>query len=201
MLNYFSPVESFGHTNHHPSRMQCEIQPDGLRGMRLIAHTIRSMIAVDGLTAFFRGLPLGLFGVFPYAAIDLCTFEMLKTATQARLQRKANANNEHRNREGGPEELIALSNLQTASIGAFSGALGASIVYPLNVLRTRLQAQGTRLHAARYDGWMDAVRQTYGREGVRGFFKGITPNLMKVVPAVSISYVVYENSKRMVGLR
>jgi len=38
-------------------------------------------------------------------------------------------------------------------------------------------------------------------EGVTGLFKGITPNLLKVVPAVSITYVVYENSKRVLGLR
>jgi solute carrier family 25 phosphate transporter 23/24/25/41 len=42
---------------------------------------------------------------------------------------------------------------------------------------------------------VDAFRKTVSREGVRGLFKGITPNLLKVVPAVSITYVVYENMK------
>ena len=30
------------------------------------------------------------------------------------------------------------------------------------------------------------------REGVAGFYKGITANLAKVVPAVSITFLVYE---------
>lgn len=38
------------------------------------------------------------------------------------------------------------------------------------------------------------------REGVSGLYRGITPNFMKVAPAVSISYVVYEYSRRALGV-
>lgn len=38
------------------------------------------------------------------------------------------------------------------------------------------------------------------REGVLGLYRGITPNFIKVLPAVSISYVVYEYSSRMLGV-
>jgi solute carrier family 25 phosphate transporter 23/24/25/41 len=48
---------------------------------------------------------------------------------------------------------------------------------------------------------MDVTRQTLAGEGVRGLFKGLTPNLLKVVPAVSITYVVYEKSKKALNLR
>jgi solute carrier family 25 phosphate transporter 23/24/25/41 len=73
-------------------------------------------------------------------------------------------------------------------------------VYPLNVLRTRLQSQGTVLHPRTYTGIMDVTRQTLEGEGVRGLFRGLTPNLLKVVPAVSITYVVYDKSKKALGL-
>jgi solute carrier family 25 phosphate transporter 23/24/25/41 len=33
---------------------------------------------------------------------------------------------------------------------------------------------------------VDVTRQTLHGEGVRGLFKGLIPNLLKVVPAVSI---------------
>lgn len=42
--------------------------------------------------------------------------------------------------------------------------------------------------------------KTVKGEGYRGLFKGITPNLLKVVPAVSITYVVYDNVKRLLAL-
>ncbi|OJJ88587.1 uncharacterized protein ASPGLDRAFT_42167 [Aspergillus glaucus CBS 516.65] len=172
-------------------RMQCETVEGGPKGNRLIAATARKVISKNGILGFFRGLPLGLVGMFPYAAIDLTTFEYLKRGLVAR---KARLNHCH-------EDDVPLNNFMTGAIGAFSGAFGASVVYPLNVLRTRLQAQGTILHPVTYDSIGDVARKTIQTEGPRGLYKGITPNLLKVVPAVSISYVVYENSKRFLGLK
>jgi len=37
-------------------------------------------------------------------------------------------------------------------------------------------------------------------EGIRGLYRGIAPNFMKVLPAVSISYVVYEKMKQNLGI-
>lgn len=149
------------------------------------------MWQTNGLYAFFRGLPLGIFGMFPYAAIDLSTFEYLKRALLARNARIQCCH----------EDDIHLNNFTTGAIGAVSGATGASVVYPLNVVRTRLQAQGTVLHPATYAGITDVARRTFQAEGIRGFYRGLTPNLLKVAPAVSISYIVYENSKRIIGLK
>ncbi len=42
---------------------------------------------------------------------------------------------------------------------------------------------------------IDVLTKTVKREGFFGLYKGMTPNLMKVVPAVGISYVVYEKVK------
>ena len=38
------------------------------------------------------------------------------------------------------------------------------------------------------------------QEGLAGLYRGITPNFIKVLPAVSISYVVYEYSSRALGV-
>lgn len=171
--------------------MQCETVAGGLHGNRLILATARKMWQTAGLRSFYRGLPMGLIGMFPYAAIDLSTFEYLKRTLAHR-----NALRRHCH-----EDDASPGNFATGAIGAFSGALGASVVYPLNLLRTRLQTQGTATHRPTYRGVWDVATRTVRNEGVRGLFKGITPNLLKVVPAVSLSYVAYENSKRILGLR
>lgn len=134
---------------------------------------------------------MGLVGMFPYSAIDLTTFEYLKRIITRRKARLSKCD----------EDDVALSNFTTATIGALSGAFGASTVYPLNLLRTRLQSQGTAIHPPTYTGMWDVTVRTVKGEGIRGLFKGITPNLLKVVPAVSITYVVYDNSKAALGLR
>lgn len=86
--------------------------------------------------------------------------------------------------------------------------------------RSRLQAQGTSGHPRTYKSPWEAVQVTFQQEGPRGFYKGLGPTLLKVhthykktgqrvvnmfciqqvVPAVSLSYVTYEWSKRELGL-
>lgn len=156
--------------------MQCETVSGGLRGNQLILATAKKMWGETGFRSFYRGLPMGLVGMFPYAAIDLGTFEYLKRRITLRNAR-INKCSEHEALPG---------SFTTAMIGGFSGALGASLVYPLNLLRTRLQSQGTVLHPRTYNGMMDVFNQTIKGEGYKGLFKGLTPNLLKVVPAVSI---------------
>lgn len=171
--------------------MQCETVQGGQHGNALILTTARKMWYTNGIRSFYRGLPMGLVGVFPYSAIDLTTFSYLKqfiTTRNARIRRCS-------------EEDAAPGNIMTAFIGAFAGSLGATLVYPLNLLRTRLQSQGTAIHPPTYTGIWDVTFKTVHGEGYRGLYKGLTPNLLKVVPAVSISYVVYDNSKRLLGLR
>ncbi|CAG8973242.1 hypothetical protein HYALB_00000001 [Hymenoscyphus albidus] len=172
-------------------RMQCETVAGGLQGNQLIFATAKKMWQTGGIRAPYRGLTMGLVGMFPYSAIDLGTFEFLKASLARRNARIM----------GCHEDDALPGSFATGCIGALSGAFGASIVYPINLLRTRLQAQGTVLHPPTYTGIADVARKTIKNEGVRGLFKGITPNLLKVVPAVSITYVVYENAKKILHLR
>ncbi|KAF5390568.1 hypothetical protein D9757_002733 [Collybiopsis confluens] len=125
---------------------------------------------------------IGLIGVFPYSAIDMSTFEMLKLTYV---------------RSTGKEEPGVLALL---AFGSLSGSVGAASVYPMNLVRTRMQASGSPGHPQTYNGWMDVVMKTWEQERWRGFYRGLIPTLSKVVPAVSISYVVYEHSKRRLGV-
>jgi len=171
-------------------RLQCETVEGGLKGNALLFKTAKKMWADGGFRAAYRGLGLGLVGMFPYSAIDIGTFEFLKKS-YTRIKAKY---------YGIHEEDATPGNVTTAVLGASSGALGASIVYPLNVLRTRLQTQGTTMHPPTYTGFMDVAQKTFRNEGIRGFYKGLTPNLLKVAPALSITWVVYENMKDILGL-
>ncbi|KAI0353621.1 mitochondrial carrier [Trametes cingulata] len=145
---------------------------------RSLREATRRVWQLGGVRAFYRGLTIGLIGVFPYSAIDMSTFEALKLAYL---------------RSTGKDEPGVLALL---AFGSVSGSVGATSVYPLNLVRTRLQASGSSGHPERYTGMLDVVQKTYARDGWRGFYRGLLPTLAKVVPAVSISYVVYESSKR-----
>lgn len=62
------------------------------------------------------------------------------------------------------------------------------------VVDFRMQAQRA------YMGMADVFRITFKHEGFRGFYKGLFPNLLKVVPFASITYLVYENMKKGLDL-
>ncbi|CCF35416.1 calcium-binding mitochondrial carrier SAL1 [Colletotrichum higginsianum] len=171
-------------------RLQTSTVQGGLSGNALVLDTAKKMWQAGGVRIAYRGVTMGLMGMFPYSAIDMGTFEFLKTSYKRYMSKY----------RGIHEEDAKPGNIMTGIIGATSGAFGASVVYPLNVLRTRLQTQGTVMHPATYTGIMDVAQQTLKNEGVRGMYKGLTPNLLKVAPALSITWVVYENSKRLLGL-
>ncbi|KAI0900340.1 mitochondrial carrier [Annulohypoxylon nitens] len=171
-------------------RLQSDYVEGGPRGNTLLFQTARKMWAEGGMRAAYRGVTMGLVGMFPYSAIDMGTFEFLKTTY---VTYTARAYSIH-------EEDASPSTFATGIMGATSGAFGASVVYPLNVLRTRLQTQGTSMHPARYTGIWDVAQKTIKNEGVRGLYKGLMPNLLKVAPALSITWMVYENAKRILHL-
>lgn len=64
---------------------------------------------------------------------------------------------------------------------------------------SRLQAQRSNTAAA-YKGMSDVFWRTLQNEGYTGFYKGLFPNLLKVVPAASITYMVYEAMKKKLDL-
>lgn len=45
------------------------------------------------------------------------------------------------------------------------------------------------------------VKKILEKEGFFGLYRGIVPNFMKVIPAVSISYVVYEYMRSGLGIQ
>ena len=173
------------------SRMQCETVEGGLQGNKLIIETAQKMWRTNGMRAYYRGLGPGLVGMFPFVGIDLTLYEWLRYTLIARTARARGCS---------PEDATP-SSAATGGIGAISSSIGATAVYPLNLIRTRLQSQGTAIHSPTYHGWRDCFTRTVKAEGWRGLYRGLTPNLLKVVPSMSISYMTYEASKKLLGLQ
>jgi len=79
-------------------------------------------------------------------------------------------------------------NLEYLTFAALSKLVAAGTTYPYQVIRARLQDP-----AIAYYGSRDCLKKTYTGEGVQGFYKGLAPNLLRVVPATMITFLVYEN--------
>ena len=73
-------------------------------------------------------------------------------------------------------------------VGAAAGAFGTTCIFPIDMIKTRLQAS-----SGRYAGPADCARQIFATEGgMRGFYKGLGPNLIGVTPEKAIKLAVNE---------
>ena len=80
-----------------------------------------------------------------------------------------------------------------------AGALTATFVCPLDVLKTRLQVQ--RLGALRDVGIFGGLAQIGRQEGLRGLYRGLTPTLMALLPNWAVYFTVYDHFKTRLTTR
>lgn len=93
-----------------------------------------------------------------------------------------------------PHFITKMSESQLVIIaGAASGFLAGVVVCPLDVVKTRLQAQGSR---SRYQGFIGAFRTIFNEEGVRGLYRGVVPVMVGYLPTWAIYFTVYERAKQ-----
>jgi solute carrier family 25 phosphate transporter 23/24/25/41 len=59
--------------------------------------------------------------------------------------------------------------------------------------------QGFNQDHPRYSSTWDCARTTWRKYSIAGFYKGLVPNYLKVVPSISITFVVYEKMKKWIG--
>ncbi|XP_055620953.1 calcium-binding mitochondrial carrier protein SCaMC-2 isoform X4 [Toxorhynchites rutilus septentrionalis] len=144
----------------------------------------------EGLRSFYRGYIPNMLGIIPYAGIDLAVYETLKKKYLSHYETEQ------------PSFWLLLA------CGSASSTLGQVCSYPLALVRTRLQAQAVTIGsqnpvdgiAAVEPNMTNVFKRILQTEGPLGLYRGITPNFIKVLPAVSISYVVYEYSSRALGV-
>uniref|UniRef100_A0A3P9IJK8 Solute carrier family 25 member 25b n=1 Tax=Oryzias latipes TaxID=8090 RepID=A0A3P9IJK8_ORYLA len=144
----------------------------------------KHIIRKEGVAAFYKGYVPNMLGIIPYAGIDLAVYETLKNSW---LQRFATDS-------ANPGVFVLLA------CGTTSSTCGQLASYPLALVRTRMQAQAS-LEGGPQMTMTGLFKQIVRTEGPLGLYRGLAPNFMKVIPSVSISYVVYEYLKIALGVQ
>ncbi|KAJ7953058.1 Folate transporter 1, chloroplastic [Quillaja saponaria] len=175
---------------------------------------LRTIIREEGCRALYKGILPGLLLV-SHGAIQFTAYEELRKVI-VDLKSK-----EIRKHSQNPDKL--LNSGDYAVLGASSKLAAILLSYPFQVkkfpilncplvwemgevkrrkevIRSRLQQRPSIHGIPRYmDSW-HVVKDTARLEGVRGFYRGITPNILKNVPAASITFIVYENVLKLLKL-
>lgn len=86
-------------------------------------------------------------------------------------------------------QIIALS-------GALSGFIAGVSVCPLDVAKTRLQAQGLSTNK-KYHGISGTLNTIFKDEGIKGLYRGLFPIVLGYFPTWMIYFTVYEKAKNV----
>ena len=138
---------------------------------------------LEGIGGLYKGLVPSLIGVVPLVGTNMTVYEGLKRkyAETSSLE---------------PSVPVLLG------CGALASCAGTAVSYPFALVRTKLQADGIRktgnvVNAEQSLTMLGTFRSVLVADGLPGFYRGYTAALLKSIPAISISYAVYETTARM----
>jgi len=140
---------------------------DGMRD------AFRKIVKVDGVRGLWRGIGPALLLV-SHGSIQFTIYDELKRIAS----------------EGGQKDLTAA---EAFCCGAFSKICAQVITYPSQLIKTRLQdVNNSPSRGDKAIGFSKAVRRVFKHEGAAGFYKGLTPALLRVVPSSALTLLTYE---------
>lgn len=147
--------------------------------------SIRGIAADEGAAGFFRGCSAAVGQIVPYMGLFFATYESLRPMVTG----------------AGPGEYLNLPfGSGDAAAGVLASVLAKTGVFPLDLVRKRLQVQGpTRnLYVHRnipeYRGVLNTLMMILRTQGVRGLYRGLTVSLVKAAPASAITMWSYETA-------
>ncbi|TPX30652.1 hypothetical protein SeMB42_g07889 [Synchytrium endobioticum] len=138
---------------------------------RGITHAFRTILREEGIQGLWKGNMPAEYLYLTYGAVQFATYAKL----DARMK-------DLDCRLGG--SVISLQ-ARTFICGALAGSLATMVTYPFDLLRTRFAVQGEKKLYRTVPG---AIRHIYAREGITGFYRGVWPSALSIMPYMGIMF-------------
>ncbi|KAL2160622.1 hypothetical protein VTH06DRAFT_1310 [Thermothelomyces fergusii] len=151
------------------------------------------------ITRFSLFTPMEADILFHFASLDepsgrlgLKDFSKVLDATWRRREEEDDGRVAPEARSTGQNVLAqTMESAYNFALGSLAGAFGAFMVYPIDLVKTRMQNQrgadpGQRL----YKNSIDCFKKVIRNEGVRGLYSGVLPQLVGVAPEKAIKLTV-----------
>ncbi|KAJ9540900.1 hypothetical protein OSB04_027406 [Centaurea solstitialis] len=165
------------------TRLQLQTPQHHTRRYSGFGDALKTIWKDEGWMALYKGLVPSLFLV-THGAIQFTAYEELRKILVVLRNKQSTSI------ASGSDSLTTID---YATLGASSKLTAILATYPFQVIRARLQQRPNINGAPRYiDSW-HVMKETVRLEGLRGFYRGITANLLKNLPAASITFIAYEN--------
>lgn len=155
----------------------------------------RMLYNEGGILAYYKGLLPATLATAPQAGLQFAFYSLLTDLLKGLVNRS--------NDELG-ERITVLGSL---SCGGLAGMGSKAILYPLDVVKKRLQISGwskarSGLGATpKYTSMLNCIKEILVNEGFSALYKGFTPALIKAVSTTSLHFMVYEYVCQIIELR
>eukprot|EP00658_Telonema_sp_P-2_P011821 TRINITY_DN1452_c0_g1_i10.p1 TRINITY_DN1452_c0_g1~~TRINITY_DN1452_c0_g1_i10.p1 ORF type:complete len:331 (+),score=59.44 TRINITY_DN1452_c0_g1_i10:172-1164(+) len=146
-----------------------------------IVQGLGSVVQTEGVLALYKGLPATLIQVVPSMAMSYASYETCKFNLAA-----------HKlfSDETGLPTVGA-----TLVSAVVAGMISSTAMFPIDVIRRRLQLDGTGGERSRYRGLVHCAQSMIKREGFRALYGGLSFEIMRVMPTVVLLFGSYETVK------
>ena len=144
----------------------------------------KQILRTEGMKGFYRGAGISLIGN-SHGAVQFAVYEPLKKMWRRYLGHESNPS------VGIESEEEKLGNTATLVISGSAKIVAGTITYPYQVLRSRLQTYDAEERFGK--GIRGVAGKVWREEGWRGFYKGLGTNIVRVLPATWVTFLVYEN--------
>ena len=74
--------------------------------------------------------------------------------------------------------------------GLLAGSIGAFVVYPIDVVKTRMQNQNSTVNKVYTNGW-DCWRKLWAQGKIKSFYRGCVPQMIGVAPEKAVKLLAY----------
>eukprot|EP01018_Ginkgo_biloba_P006209 Gb_33596 [translate_table: standard] len=132
-----------------------------------------------GIRGLFKGLVPTFCREVPGNALMFGTYEALKQFM------------------AGGRDTSQLGRGALLTAGGLAGASCWAFVYPTDVVKSVIQVDDFR--RPKHNGTVDAFRNIMSSEGLKGFYKGFGPAMMRSVPANAACFLAYEITRSSLG--
>jgi hypothetical protein len=175
-------------------RTRLTTELEGREHYRGMVDAIVKIHRTEGMLGFFSGLVPTLCVAVPNFAISYTVYGTLK-------EQALDDDLFYNLRALDDEDKPKLGFVLTVICGACSGALATLATFPMDTIRRRMQIQNLHLAPHERLSAYQHVHTMVTKEGFKSLYRGLTPELLKVIPMVGTLFVVYEKTKDWLGVK
>ncbi|CAJ0911829.1 3314_t:CDS:2 [Entrophospora sp. SA101] len=142
---------------------------------------IRQIYSSYGMKGIYKGQTITMIREFQGYGAYFLVYEYLFQKAMSREQKKRSE----------------IESWKSCLYGAAAGYGMWLSVYPVDVIKSKIQTDGFSGEERQYKGIIDCARKTFRKEGINGFFKGFGTCILRAGPVNASTFVAFEMAMRV----